>query len=42
MNTASKSCCEKEKGSYKFMLSLETVAFYCKKVLQHKRPLIGL
>ena len=24
----------KERGSYKFMFSLETVSFYCKKILQ--------
>ena len=37
MNTASvrnKRLLQKEKGSYKFMFSLETVTFYCKKILQ--------
>ena len=37
MNTASitnKSLLQNERGSYKFMFSLETVTFYCKKVLQ--------
>ena len=29
-----KGWCKKEKGSYKFMFSLKTVAFYCKKILQ--------
>ena len=31
MNTAPK---EKERGSYKFIFSLKTVTFYCKKILQ--------
>ena len=29
-----KGCCKKERGSYKFVFSLETVTFYCKKILQ--------
>ena len=37
MNTASatkKRLLEKERGSYKFMFSVETATFYCKKILQ--------
>ena len=37
MNTASvtnKRLLQKERGSYKFMFPLETITFYCKKILQ--------
>ena len=29
-----KGCCKKERGSYKFMFSLETVTSYCKIIFQ--------